>query len=89
MCDILVTWTAWFILYLIANNSASVDMTLAAWWMVFAIIFGSKWIWAIDVVVLFLILASGIKTIVLVFYKESSKILSKLQRWTDLVSLLL
>jgi len=63
--DASVTWTAWLILHLIANNFASVNMTLIAWWMVFAMIFGFGWIWARDVVILFLILVSDITTIIL------------------------
>jgi len=43
----------------------------------------------IDITTLFLILVLDIITMVWVFYEESLKILSKLQRWTDLVSLLL
>ena len=37
--SVLGTWTAWLILYLIENNSASVEIIFMAWWIVLAIIF--------------------------------------------------
>jgi len=37
--SVLETWTAWLMLHLIENNSALVEITFMAWWIVLAIIF--------------------------------------------------
>ena len=51
-------WVAWLILHLIANNSTSVMIILIAWWSVFLIGLEQEWTWAMEVVILFLILVS-------------------------------
>ena len=52
--------TAWFILHIIVNNSALVEMIFVEWWIV--LITGElwEWIWAIEVTILFLMFASDI-----------------------------
>ena len=52
-------WMAWLISYQIVNNSASVIVTLIAWWIIL-ILLDCKWICKMDIVMLFLILASEI-----------------------------
>jgi len=89
MHEVSVTWTTWLIPHLIANNSALVDMMLMAWWIVLAIMFCLKWMWAIDIATLFLTLVSDITTTVLVFCRESLKILLSLHRWETLTLLIL
>ena len=49
---------AWFILHLIANNSASVVVILIARWIVLTIGLLYKWMCNIEVAMLFLMLAS-------------------------------
>ena len=56
--DILLTLKDWFILYLMANNSASVLVTWTAWWIIFINSLLNICIWVIDVATLFLILTS-------------------------------
>ena len=55
----LETCTAWLMLHLIKNNSASVEVTLVAWWSIFARILQPEWMCNIEVTMLFLILASA------------------------------
>jgi len=55
ICETSVTWITWLILYLIANSLVSVVVTLITWWMVLVTIFWLEQIWAIDIVMLFLI----------------------------------
>ena len=56
---------AWLIPHLIANSSASVEVTLMAWWIVLAMILLLEQMWYIEVAILFLILASEITITVL------------------------
>ena len=51
---------AWFMLHLIANNSASVVVMKDAWWTVLISGWFAEWICEIDVAMLFLMLASVI-----------------------------
>ena len=62
---------AWLMLYLITNSSASIEVMLTTWYIIFLIGFKSKWMHAINVVILFLIPVSETMTIDL----ESNKIL--------------
>jgi len=78
--DMLETWTAWLIPYLIVNDSASVDVILTVWWMVLAMVLWPEQTCNIDVVTLFLILVSEMTMIVLESDRMSSKILLSLWR---------
>ena len=50
--------TAWLILHLMAKSSASIEVTLIMWWIVLMIGLLWTWIYAIEVAILFLMLAS-------------------------------
>jgi len=79
MTMIYVTLCTWLIPHLIANSSASVEVTLMVWWIVLAMILLLEQVWYIEVAMLFLILASEITITVLESKQKSSKILSSLQ----------
>ena len=55
-------WTGWLIPHLIANNSASVDIMLTIWWIIFLTEFESEWTYVMNIVMLFLMLASETMT---------------------------
>ena len=69
-----------------AESSTSVDVMFIAWWIVFAIMFWSLHMCEIEVVILFLILASNMTMIVLGFEIESLKILSSFFQWVVMAS---
>ena len=82
----LSTWTAWLIPHLIANNSASVEVKMIAWWIDLARILWLKHICNIKVATLFLMLALEIIVTVFGSNRESSKIFLRLQMWVFLIS---
>ena len=61
----LVSWVVWFKLYLITNNSASVEVMLMAWWIVLTTEVLWTWIWAMDIATWFLMFGSNTTTAVL------------------------
>jgi len=72
-------------LYLIANNSASVDVILTAWWIVLAMILLLKYMCDIEVAQLFLMLVSVIMTTMFGSEKKFLKTLSRFQTWAFLI----
>ena len=71
-----------------ANNSASVLMTLTAWWTIFVKGLSTIWMYAIEMAILFLILASDV-TIATNGDKEDSKTKSSISWAHNLMSFLL
>ena len=76
---------AWLMPYLITTSLASVLMTFRAWWRVFVIGLFFMWIWAIDVAILFLMLASDMMSIIKGDSNDLIVILSS--SWTQEVKL--
>lgn len=87
--EMLGNWMAWLMLHLMTNSLASIKVILIVWWEVFLIRFECKWIYTMEVVMLFLILVSDITMIVLELESLIKAILSSFWIWVDLVSLLL
>jgi len=87
--EMLGNWMAWLMLHLMTNSLASIKVILIVWWEVFLIRFECKWIYTMEVVMLFLILVSDITMIVLELESLMKAILSSFWIWVDLVSLLL
>jgi len=56
--EILSKWIDWLMLHLMANNLASVLVTLTAWWIVFVKGLSTLWICTMEVATLFLMLVS-------------------------------
>jgi len=87
--EMLGNWMAWLMLHLMTNSLAFIKVILIVWWEVFLIRFECKWIYTMEVVMLFLILVSDITMIVLELESLMKAILSSFWIWVDLVSLLL
>ena len=80
------SWSvAWLMLYLIATSLALVLMTFRAWWRVFVIGLSLMWMWVIDVVTLFLMLASNMMSAIEGDSNDLIAILSS--SWTQEVTL--
>ena len=71
---------AWLMLHLIVTSSASVLVMFRVWWRVFVIGLSLMWMWAIDVVILFLTLVSD--TISAVKGDSNDSIVILLSSWT-------
>jgi len=69
------------------NNSASVDIMLTVWWMVFLALLECEWTCDIDVAILFLMFTIEIMSMKLGSNMEFWKISSSLQRWALQLSL--
>ena len=78
---------AWLMPHLIVNSSASIDMILTAWWIVFLTGFKYKWTCAIDIAMVFLILASETTTTDLESADAQKTYSSSLWMWVALLSL--
>lgn len=89
MWDVFGMRMAWLILHLMANNSASVVVTLTVWWTVFLTCSEWEWTWEIDVATLSFRLASDMTMTVLESIIRLSKRLSSWRKWESLLSLFL
>ena len=79
-------WIAWLILHVIVNNSTSIVVTLLVWWRVFFNKLLNKWMWAIDMVMLFLMLTLETMMTVDGSGDVFSIILLRQLKWWDLLS---
>ena len=86
--EILSKWLDWLMPHLMANNSASVLVTLTAWWIVFIRGLSAIWMCTMEVAMLFLMLASE-ATSATKGNEEDSKVNSSSSWARNLISFLL